>query len=148
MQSIMAVVGVTGQMGVRGLCYGMVLGALYGTVFGPPFGNLYGAYVGILVGLPLGVVGGLVIGIVTQLFFVSVNDSHVFHSAILFIGALVAFGGANLGFGFLFGGLDLATGVIPALIATFSALWVCHNYTNRYLIEHGEEPRLNQQRAS
>ncbi len=118
---------------LRGLICGVVLGAIYGTLIFPIVGTAYGVIFGAVAGVPLGVVLGLVIGLVRVRFFNPVTDARVFRIVVLILSGLITFSGGLFGAVLLYGIRNPIEPLIPALIATASALYVGYRYTRRYL---------------
>lgn len=118
---------------LRGLICGVLLGAIYGTLIFPIVGTAYGAIFGAVAGVPLGVVLGIVLGLVSARFFNPVADARVFQIVIVILTGLITFGGALFGAVLLYGLRNPVESLIPALIATGSAVFVGYRYTRQYL---------------
>jgi hypothetical protein len=118
---------------LRGLICGVILGALYGTLIIPIIGTAYGAIFGAVAGVPLGVVLGIVVGLVSARFFNPVENVRTFQIMVLILSGLITFCGGLIGAVQLYGFNNPVEPLIPALIATGSAVYVGYRYTRRHL---------------
>ena|SRR5690606_2911723 len=117
---------------LRGLICGVALGTIYGTLIIPVIGTAYGAIFGAVAGVPLGVVLGIVVGLVSARFFNPVESMRTFQMVVLILSGLITFSGGLFGAAQLYGFSNLMVPLIPALIATASAVYVGYRYTRRY----------------
>lgn len=137
------IVETVGYMGLRGLLYGIALGAAYGTFLAPIAGTIYGAFFGGMVGLPLGIIGGTIIGTVTGLWFDPSENPSRFRWTITLTGGVIGFLGAYVGFDTLLGpggsaNEQSAFMLLPVFIAAACASYVSNSYARRYLAKAEE----------
>jgi hypothetical protein len=118
---------------LRGLICGAGLGAIYGTLIIPIIGTAYGVIFGAVAGVLLGAVLGIVVGLVSARFFNPVRDVRIFRIVVLILSGLITFSGGLFGAVLLYGFSNPKEPLIPALIATGSAMYVGSRYTRRYL---------------
>ena len=123
---------------LRGLICGALLGAIYGTLIIPIIGTAYGVIFGAVAGVVLGIVLGIGIGLVCARFFNPVGDVRMFRIVVLILSGLIAFGGGLFGAVLLYGFRNPIEPLIPALIATGSAMYVGYRYIRRYLAVQAE----------
>ena len=143
-----------GYMGLRGLAYGAGIGVIWGTVVAQLFGSLYGPFLGVMIGLPTSIIGGTMIGVVRIMFHHPVYSELVFRWTIRIIGGTVAFTGGFIGCLLLvvqtYAPLDerlrtmfsvggLFFWLVPTLIATVSAFFVCDRFVDQYLAKSGDD---------